>query len=241
MLDFEQRIAALESVLENLIRIGEVTQVDPSAGTARVRFPDRDNLESYDLPVLVRNTLTNKDQAWPDVGERALCVFLPTGVEAGFIVGSYYNQQAPAGGEQDVRRVEFGDGASVAYDREASELAIQIGATRITATPDKVELDMGATRVEATAEVLKLQGAGTLLTLDAAGGLLNKPLTVVGPVTAASFALAGGAAAITDSGLALNGAGVTVTGADVVVDGIGFKPHKHVSAAPGVDTGPAKA
>src|SRR5690606_27992491 len=151
MFDFEQRLAALESLVANLIRIGEITQVDPVAGTARVRFPDRANLESYDLPVLVRNTLKNKDQAWPDVGERALCVFLPTGVEAGFIVGSYYTQRAPAGGEQDVRRVAFGDGASVAYDRAASSLSIEIGSTSITATPDQVTIDLGATKIEATA------------------------------------------------------------------------------------------
>ena len=76
----------LESLVANLIRIGEVTSINPEAFTARVRFEDRDNVESYDLRILVRGSLKDKFFHMPDVGENVLCLFLPSGVEAGFIL-----------------------------------------------------------------------------------------------------------------------------------------------------------
>ena len=52
----------------------------------------------------------NKDYWIPDIGEPVLCVFLPTGIESGFILGSYYNKknQAPVL-DQNKRTVKFSD------------------------------------------------------------------------------------------------------------------------------------
>ena len=76
--------------LNSIIRIGEVSSVDYSRGTARVVFDDEDSAVSFDLPVLHTNTFANKDYALPDVGEDVLCLFLPSGPEEGFILGSFY-------------------------------------------------------------------------------------------------------------------------------------------------------
>lgn len=40
----------------DIIKIGKVSSIDPNTNTARVTFPDRDDLVSYDLQVLQRNT-----------------------------------------------------------------------------------------------------------------------------------------------------------------------------------------
>ena len=54
---------------KNVIRSGRISSINPKNGTARVVFADKDNLVSYDLPVLQRSTLKNKDYGMPDVGE----------------------------------------------------------------------------------------------------------------------------------------------------------------------------
>lgn len=117
----------LESLVANLIRIGEVTSINPEAFTARVRFEDRDNVESYDLRILVRGSLRDKFFHMPDVGENVLCLFLPSGVEAGFILGAYYPAplDRPAASE-DITAVQYEDGTRIEYDRESKKLQIDI-------------------------------------------------------------------------------------------------------------------
>lgn len=120
---------ALSSKVNNLFRIGTVTSLKPDCALARVVFEDRDNMESADLPVIVRNTLSNKDYWMPDVGEKVLCLFLPLGLEQGFIIGSYYVQgNIPAANDGNKRAVEFEDGTRVEYDRSAHKLQIDIPA-----------------------------------------------------------------------------------------------------------------
>ena len=47
--------------LNDLIRIGEVSSINPEKCTARVVFDDDDSIVSYDLPILPRNTLNTHD------------------------------------------------------------------------------------------------------------------------------------------------------------------------------------
>ena len=66
---------AVMNVVSNLFRVGTVDVINESACTARVVFEDRDNMQSYDLRVIVKNTLKNKDYWMPDIGEQVLCLF----------------------------------------------------------------------------------------------------------------------------------------------------------------------
>lgn len=120
-------VESLAELVANLIRIGEVTSVNPERFTARVRFEDRDNVESYDLQVLARGSLRDKFYHMPDIGENVLCLFLPSGVEAGFILGAYYpaSIERPAA-SNNVTAVQYDDGTRVEYDREAHKLQIDI-------------------------------------------------------------------------------------------------------------------
>lgn len=122
----ERRIDQLESVLSNLIRVGTVTSREPKS-RVRVEFKDRGNLQSYSLQVLGKNTLENKDNWMPDIDEPVICLFLPIGIEQGFVVGSYYpdNIEHPDS-NLERRGVTFKDGTIVRYDREAHSLEVNI-------------------------------------------------------------------------------------------------------------------
>lgn len=127
MIDWVERVAAMESLVANLFRVGTVSDIDEEKMTVRVTFADRDDLVSHNLPVITKNTLKNKDYWMPDVGEKVLCCFLPIGLEAGFVIGGFYTSpvdKPSSTGQQ--RAVEFEDGTRVEYDREQHKLQIDI-------------------------------------------------------------------------------------------------------------------
>jgi phage baseplate assembly protein V len=133
-----QQIKAMQSVMENLFRVGTVSSINADTAKARVTFAERDNLVSAELPVLVKNTLNTKDYWMPAVQEKVLCCFLPIGIETGFILGGFYTDPVPKPEATATARViEFEDGARFAYDPSISELAVSgIDALNLTTTGD---------------------------------------------------------------------------------------------------------
>jgi phage baseplate assembly protein gpV len=74
-----------------MLRVGTVSSINAAAGSARVAFTDRDNLVSYELPVM--------KFAWPvQPGEDVVCIFLPTGAADGFVLGAYHTEDDPPAG-----------------------------------------------------------------------------------------------------------------------------------------------
>lgn len=115
------------SVAKELFRIGVVKSTDPEKATVRVEIEDADKLQSFDLPVIVRNTLKNKDYWMPDIDEQVVCFFLGNGLSSGFILGSFYQDvDTPPVKEQDKRHVLFGDGSWLQYDRKEHLLSGEI-------------------------------------------------------------------------------------------------------------------
>lgn len=115
----------MDSTLQNIIRLGRVSSTDPAKATVRVLFEDKDNMVSYDLPVIMNNTLKNKDYYMPDVGESVVCIFLPNGLVQGFVLGAVYSEvDKPPINSQDKRHIRFDDGTTVEYDRSKSSLAV---------------------------------------------------------------------------------------------------------------------
>lgn len=113
---------------KNVIRSGQISSINAANGTARVTFADKDDLVSYDLPVLQRSTLKNKDYSMPDIGESVVCIFQPNGVAEGFVVGAHYNEEdKPPVSDPDVRQVTFEDGTVVSYNRSSHVLDINCG------------------------------------------------------------------------------------------------------------------
>ncbi len=126
-MDFIRQIESLRQLVGELIRVGIVTSINAETATARVEFKDRNSVVSADLPVMVKNTLNAKDYWMPDIDEQVLCLFLPVGIEQGFIIGSFYSQATtPPATDKKLRRLEFEDGTVIEYDREAHKLQIDI-------------------------------------------------------------------------------------------------------------------
>lgn len=118
--------------LNDLIRIGEVSSIDPVRCTARVVFDDDDSIVSYDLPILQRNTLKTHDFHSVNVGEDVLCLFLPSGPEEGFVIGSFYAGEVTPPEKTEKRRTTvFEDGTVVQYDMAVHKLTVLIEGTSI--------------------------------------------------------------------------------------------------------------
>ena len=122
----EQRFLELESIVKNMFKVGIVESFNQENDTARVVF-EESNLKSYNLPIMVKQAKENKDYYVPDIGESVLCLFLPTGIESGFIIGSCYNQKdRPPVTDQNKRTVKFKDGTIIEYDRKQHKLTADV-------------------------------------------------------------------------------------------------------------------
>ena len=166
----------LDSVLKNLIRVGIVSSASPEACTARVAFGDRSSIVSYDLPVLVRGALQNKDYWLPDPGEQVVCLFLPSGNAQGFILGSLYSaKDAPPVSSRDKRHIKFSDGTTVEYDRGTHTMSIDA---------------KGPINIIATGPV-NLTSDG-IVEITASGVTVNADLTINGEAVVTGDATAGG-------------------------------------------------
>lgn len=111
-----------------IVREGIVSAVNPQAHSARVTFPDKDDVVSDWLPVLCLFGMENKSYALPDVGESVICLFASNDdlSGTGFIIGSRYDDKnTPKANSQDICRLDFKDGTFIQFDRAKSELRIE--------------------------------------------------------------------------------------------------------------------
>lgn len=160
--------------LNSLIKIGEVSSVNASQGTARVVFDDEDGVVSYDLPVLQTNTFRNKDYSMPDVGEDVLCLFLPSGPEEGFILGSFYAGEIKLPeADANKRTIVFADGTRISYDRSSHTLSARIKETELVANQESVSVKAPSVIAEEANQIVIKGGtdvsveAGTVINLKA--------------------------------------------------------------------------
>ena len=116
---------AIDSHIKNFIRMGRVSTTNPEKMTVKVVFEDKDNMVSDELPVLVQGSSRNRHYWLPDVGEQVCCLMLPNGHNAGICLGSYYSESDPPNANsQEVRRIDFGDGSYMQFDRATGSLDI---------------------------------------------------------------------------------------------------------------------
>ena len=126
----------MNSDLEFQFRIGKVSAVFPERHTAKVFFEDNDNVVSAELPILVPFTGKNKVYALPDVNDSVACISqLNSETEGdGFILGSFYNDvDKPKANNQEICRLDFGDGSFFEFDRATGNFEIHCtGEIKIT-------------------------------------------------------------------------------------------------------------
>lgn len=222
----------------SLIKIGEISSIDPAKCTARVVFDDEDSIVSFDLPVLQRNSLKNHDYAMPDVGEDAIVRFFGEGQEDGVILGSIYaGEVTPPESTENRRTVVFDDDTRVCYDRAEHKLTVTIEGTEVVFNRQDGSITVpNAVTINCTTATVN---ASSGITLDTPKTDVTGVLNVAGLITGkGGLAVSGG-----------GGAAVTVTGnmklqgqieasSDVTAGGISLMKHKHQEQGDGAPTSP---
>lgn len=226
--------------VQSLIKIGEVSSIDPAKCTARVVFDDEDSIVSYDLPVLQRNTLKNHDFAMPDIGEDAIVLFFGEGQEDGVIIGSIYaGEVTPPESTENRRTVVFDDDTRVCYDRQEHKLTVTIEGTEIVFNRQDGSITVpNAVTINCTTATVK---ASSSVTLDTPKTDVTGVLNVTGLITGkGGLAVSGGGgAAVTVSGN-MNLEGQIDASSDVVAGGISLMNHVHTEQGDGADVSKPK-
>lgn len=105
-------------ILKRIFRLGKVVGINADTCKARVEFPDNQNIVTYELPIIQPHTAKDKFYSMPTIDEYVLCAFLPNGLEAGFILGSYYSEPTPIPVQDENKfNITFEDGTVLEYDK----------------------------------------------------------------------------------------------------------------------------
>jgi len=182
-----------DETFKNMIRYGKVSSVNPATVSARVAFADKSGVVSHDLPIIVPGSLKNKHYHIPDIGEDVVCLFLPNGIQRGFVLGSFYNvNNTPPVDSEDKEHVTFSDGTVVEYDRNSHTFMMDIQGTANITTA-------GSTNITATGGVsvtgnVNVTGNVTVTgALEVSEGITaTGDMTTNGGITASSDITAGG-------------------------------------------------
>ncbi len=87
----------MDTNLEEFYYVGIVTSYGETAGTVRVKRPDRDDKVSAELPVIQLCVLGNKFFRMPKINEQVVVFQLPNaggkGIGDGFVFGGFYNDE----------------------------------------------------------------------------------------------------------------------------------------------------
>jgi phage baseplate assembly protein V len=173
------------------LRIGIVAEQDAAGCRVRVRFPDRDQLLSWWLSIVVAKTQDDKAYFLPDLGEQVICL-MDAYDEDGVVLGAVYSTAdvAPPGMSADKLNWSAKDGASFNYDRGAHALAISIPATghiSISANGANIEIDtVGNVSISALGQIKLGTGAlkgvarlGDTVVCPAGTGTINSASAIV--------------------------------------------------------------
>ena len=239
----------------SLIKIGEVSSIDPAKCTARVVFDDEDGLVSYDLPVLQRNTLKNHDFAMPDVGEDTIVLFIGEGQEDGVIIGSIYaGEVTPPESTENRRTVVFDDDTRVCYDRQEHKLTVTIEGTEIVfnrqdgsiTVPNALTINCTDCTVNASSSTTvntetAIVNASSSTTINSPDTHVTGTLTVDKMITGkGGMAISGGSGATASVSGTIELKGSMTSSGDITAGGISLMTHVHTEQGDGADVSKPK-
>jgi phage baseplate assembly protein V len=110
-----------------LFRVGLVNAQDVANCRVRVTFPDRNQMQSWWLPIIRQGTQNDKDYWIPDLGEQVVCL-MDEHEEDGAVFGSIFSSAdtTPNGATADTRILSPKDGAVFSYNRSTHTLTVSI-------------------------------------------------------------------------------------------------------------------
>jgi phage baseplate assembly protein V len=152
-------------------------QLQPFAAV-RVNFPDRDNLLSYWLQIVVPKTQADQYFYMPDIGEQVVCL-MDQHDEYGCVIGSVYSQedQTPDNATNDTSIVQFSDGTVLSYDRVLHAFTLMLCASSTL----NVQQSSGAALAFDTAGNVTISSPGNVT--------VNSSMVTLGPGAIDSFVL----------------------------------------------------
>lgn len=219
------------------LKVGTVSSVNAAEGTARVYFPDDDDLVSYDLQVVHTFAHQNKEYAMPDVGADVVCGFLSSGSEEGFILGGVFTKgNPPPESSLDVWARHFADGSKIRYDRSSHVLSVTINETKITANRDNITVEAPKKITVKGGQQVDVEG-GQVVNVNAGANIALTAPTISLTMGGTKMTLKGDSATIKTQKLRVEGS-IECTG-DVTAGGISLQNHTH-DCPHGGSTSPAK-
>lgn len=173
------------------LRVGIVAAQDTAGCRVRVRFPDRDQLMSWWLPVVVAKTQNDKAYFLPDIGEQVVCL-MDAYDEDGAVLGAVYStvDTTPAGMTADKLNWTAKDGGAFDYDRSSHALTISLpagGQVSISANGAEIQIDSsGNVSISALGQIKLGTGAlkgvarlGDTVVCPAGTGTINSASAIV--------------------------------------------------------------
>lgn len=135
-----------------MFRVGLVEAQDAVNARLRVTFPERDQMTSWWLPVVVPKSQNDKAYWLPDIGEQVVCM-MDERDEDGAVLGAIYSQ-ADTTPVQNADKVHwsFKDGTSFEYDRGTHQLTCGLPQATLT-----------------------IQASGASIAIDGSGNVTIKP------------------------------------------------------------------
>jgi len=147
-----------------MLRFGNITEVDPAKGYARVTFTD-DGIVSDWLQFLVLGAIKDSFSYTFSINEQVACL-MDERSEEGVILGALNNDKTPPNNAGDgIFRVKFEDNSVIEYNRNSHEYTLDIkGKINITAESEvninAVNANITAsTEAKVQAPIIKLIGA----------------------------------------------------------------------------------
>jgi phage baseplate assembly protein V len=157
----QYRLAELERRMWNLLRFGTIQATDYPA--ARVKVQSGDMLTGW-IPWMTRRASSDVDWWAPELGEQVL-LLSPCGDPAQAVALPALYQLAHPAPEQtaNIRRINFGDGTVVIYDRSAKKLSIEcVGEVFVNADGNVSVESQGNVSVE-SAQQIRMTSSGNVV------------------------------------------------------------------------------
>lgn len=152
-----------------MFRVGLVKEQDLQGARVRVTFPDRDQMVSYWLPIVVFKTQNDKSYWLPDLGEQVVCL-MDEYDEAGAVLGAIYSAaDTPPVQSADKFHVSFKDGANFEYDRTAHAFTMNLPGNATM----KISLNGASIAIDTAGNVTIAPGSGAKLQLGMAGSMVG--------------------------------------------------------------------
>ena len=231
--ELEEEIRGLRQALNRVIAVGEVAEVDDVLHRVKVKLPDKDVVTGF-LHVLVPYASGSYAYGLPKVGDTVLCVFMPGGIEDGFVIGSYYHkQEEPPVKDKNRFYRRFSDGTVVEYDESSGKLTVE--------NPKDVTLKVQNSITKET-QTLRISTQNLNISASSSSNLSTPTFTISGNVMIQGTLIVSGGIQSIGSLIAQGGVMTSPSGIAVFMDDLvnKFNTHTHTDSQGGSTSVPDK-